>query len=156
LQKDLLQFCCSSTRYIRTVSKLVGAIRVPHPFASFAKGWEISFSHIRRQLFDFISHSHSTSSIIDSFIRFLCKRSHIYRFHASQSIRTIRGTDIMKTALPLAASLAIILSVAAAAQQPEAPRQRAQHPNTTTQQTPTEAPPQTPSPQAPTREREEQ
>ena len=62
----------------------------------------------------------------------------------------------MKTAFPLAASLAIILTAAAVAQQPESSRQRTQNPNPTTQPNATEAPPQTPSPQAPSHEQEQQ
>ncbi len=62
----------------------------------------------------------------------------------------------MKTAFPVVASLAIILSAAAVAQQPEAPRTHASKSNTTTQQPATEAPPQTPPPQAPSHEQEQQ
>ncbi len=62
----------------------------------------------------------------------------------------------MKTSFPVVASLAIILSAGAAAQQPEAPRHSAHNPNATSQQSATEASPQTSPPQASTREREQQ
>ncbi len=62
----------------------------------------------------------------------------------------------MKTAFSLVASLALVLSVGAAAQQPEAPREHTRNPNPATQQNATEAPPQAPPPQAPTREHEQQ
>jgi carboxypeptidase C (cathepsin A) len=62
----------------------------------------------------------------------------------------------MKTFFPLVASLALVLSISAAAQQPEAPRTKAHNPSATTQQNATEAPPQTPPPQAPSHEQEQQ
>jgi carboxypeptidase C (cathepsin A) len=56
----------------------------------------------------------------------------------------------MKTAFPLAASLAIVLAASAAAQQPESPRERTHKPNSSTQPS-TQA-----TPQPPTREPEQQ
>ena len=58
----------------------------------------------------------------------------------------------MKIAFPLAASLAIILATGAVAQQPESPRERARNPNPSSEQTTSEAPLQTPTPQTPSRE----
>lgn len=60
----------------------------------------------------------------------------------------------MKTIL--LAALAVILTCSVAAQQPESPREQAHNPKPSTQQKPTEAPPESQPPQAPNREREQQ